>query len=199
MRILFPGIIVVLSLLVVSKIGAQDYYAGIQAFKRGDYAAAMREWKALADQGQPLAQFNLGVLHENGQGVPQDYVQAFKWYHKAAEQGEAGSQSRLGSLYRKGNGVAQNYAAALMWYRRAAEQGNATAQHNLGFMYDRGLGVLQDNVITHMWYSLAAAQGNKMAANDRGIVSEEMSHAAIEEAQRLANECLVRNYRNCGR
>lgn len=36
--------------------------------------------------GNAAAQFNLGVMYENGQGVRQDYVQAVQWYRKASEQ-----------------------------------------------------------------------------------------------------------------
>ena len=38
-----------------------------------------------AEQGDAKAQFNLGVLYANGQGVPQDYKQAVYWHTKAAE------------------------------------------------------------------------------------------------------------------
>jgi len=37
-------------------------------------------------RGDALAQNNLGVMYENGQGVPQDYKEAVKWYTKAAEE-----------------------------------------------------------------------------------------------------------------
>lgn len=36
-------------------------------------------FKALAEQGDPEAQFSLGVMHHSGEGVPQDYAQAMKW------------------------------------------------------------------------------------------------------------------------
>ena len=42
-----------------------------------------------ADQGDANAQFNLGVMYDQGQGVPQDYQQAVKWYRLAADQGHA--------------------------------------------------------------------------------------------------------------
>ncbi len=57
---------------------------GDAAYHRGDYATALREWRPLAEQGDASAQFNLGVMYENGQGVPQDYVQAHMWLNLAA-------------------------------------------------------------------------------------------------------------------
>ena len=104
------------------------------AYQRGDYALAARLIHSLAEQGNATAQFNLGVLYANGQGVPQDYQEALKWYRKASEQGDAGAQNNLGVMYDKGHGVLQDYAEARKWYRKAAEQGHAGARFNLGVM-----------------------------------------------------------------
>ncbi len=40
--------------------------------------------RPLAEQGDADAQFNLGVMYDNGQGVPQDYAQAHMWLNLAA-------------------------------------------------------------------------------------------------------------------
>ena len=61
---------------------------GLAAYKRGDYATAMRLLRPLADQGAVLAQLSLGVMYANGKGAPQDLGQAATWYRKAADQGE---------------------------------------------------------------------------------------------------------------
>ena len=47
----------------------------------------MKWYRLAAEQGYDIAQYNLGVMYENGQGVPQDYKEAVKWYRLAAEQG----------------------------------------------------------------------------------------------------------------
>ncbi len=61
-----------------------DFNAGVAAYKRGDYATALREWRPLAKQGNADAQYNLGQMYRYGYGVPQDYVQAHMWYNLAA-------------------------------------------------------------------------------------------------------------------
>jgi TPR repeat protein len=66
---------------------------------RGDYATALRLLRPLADQGDAQAQYNLGVLYDNGQGVPQSNAEAMKWYRKAADQGEARDQNNLANRY----------------------------------------------------------------------------------------------------
>ena len=79
-----------------------------------------------------MAHFNTGVMHRDGQGVPQNFKEALRWFTKAAEQGHAGAQSNLGVMHQVGQGVPQNFKEVLRWYTKAAEQGNAMAQSKLG-------------------------------------------------------------------
>jgi TPR repeat protein len=151
-------------------------------------AAYFRECRTLAEQGDAIAQYDLGWSYEAGGLVPQDYAEAAKWYRQAAEQGNAYGQTALGNLYYEGWGVEQNYTSAANWFRKAAEQGDATGQFSLGWAYEQGDGVLQDYVLAHMWYNLAAAQGADVAAKDRDRVAAKMTSDQIAEAQRLARE-----------
>ena len=68
-----------------------------------------------------MAQSNLGLMFEIGQGVNQDYKAAFKWYKRAADQGNADAQNNLGFMYLQGLGVTQDYKVALKWYKLAAD------------------------------------------------------------------------------
>src|SRR5438874_281250 len=60
---------------------------GLAAYRRDDFATAMRLLRPLADQGDAVAQARLGLLYQLGEGVPQDYAEAVKWYRLAADQG----------------------------------------------------------------------------------------------------------------
>jgi TPR repeat protein len=98
----------------------------------------------------------------------------------------------------------QDYAEAVKWIRLAAIQGNDYAQYHLGTMYLLGQGIPQDYVRAHMWSNLAAALGTladasgiDMAATQRDLVAEKMTSAQVSEAQRMARECLERNFKNC--
>ena len=161
---------------------------GAAAYGRGDYETALREWRPLAERGNAKAQYYLGLMYAEGQGVPQNYGEAAKWWRKAAELGYVGAQYNLGIMYDNGRGVAQDYAEAMKWYRKAAELGDAQAQHNVGSMYDKGQGVAQDNVQAYMWLNLAAAQRDETARENRDIVAKRMTPEQIAEAQRLARE-----------
>jgi TPR repeat protein len=108
--------------------GTAGYNEGVVAYNRGDYATALKHFRPLADKGVAAAQNNIGVLYENGQGVPQNYAEAAKWYRLAADQGSAVAQFNLGLLYAKGQGVSQDYVFAHMWFNLSATQGNQAAK-----------------------------------------------------------------------
>ena len=135
-----------------------DFQKGLAAVQRGDFATALREWTPLAEQGDASAQFNLGLMYNNGRGVPQDDKTAVKWYALAAEQGDADAQYNLGVMYDNGEGVPQDDKTAVKWWTLAAEQGDASAQYNLGFMYNNGRGVPQNDKTAVKWYTLAAEE-----------------------------------------
>jgi len=123
----------------------------------GDINTCLRE----SDQGDSSAQYNLGVMYYNGQGVIyQDYKEAVKWWRKSAEQGVHESQKSLGDMYYNGEGVVQDYKESFKWYRKSAKQGNSEAQKSLGDMCYDGIGVLQDYKEAVKWYKKSAEQGN---------------------------------------
>lgn len=175
--------VIFLAICVPAQAGMQE---GIEAIKSGEYAIAEQEFSQLANNGDALAQYNLGLMYDYGQGVPQDDKQAMTWYRKAAIQGHAKAQFRLGVMYENGQGAAQNYRVALSWYRKAAKQGNSDAQNNLGVMVSSGQGVRADLVQAYMWFCLAAASGNEVAVRNKNSVEVKMSPRQIEQAQELA-------------
>ena len=101
-----------------------DFQKGLAAYQSNDYAAALKEWRPLAEQGLVKAQYNLGVMYDKGRGVPQDYTKAVHWYRRAADQRFALAQYNLGAMYTSGYGVPKDYALAYMWYSLAAAQGD---------------------------------------------------------------------------
>ncbi|ENW6316992.1 sel1 repeat family protein [Neisseria gonorrhoeae] len=100
-----------------------------QAVWAGD-VSDFRENLQAAEQGNAAAQFNLGVMYENGQGVRQDYVQAVQWYRKASEQGDAQAQYNLGLMYYDGRGVRQDLALVQQWLGKACQNGDQNSCDN---------------------------------------------------------------------
>lgn len=181
-----------LAVFASAPLAAQDFDAGVVAFRGGDYAAALEQWMPLAEQGNAEAQRNIGIMFQQGLGVPQSDAEAAAWYRRAADSGHARAQLNLGVLYEQGAGVPQDFREAARWYRRAAEQGNVPAKVNLGTMLERGVPGLPTNVLlAHMWYNLAAAQGSTDAARLRDELAASMSREQVAEAQRLAQEWIA--------
>tara|TARA_B100000686_G_C16616021_1_gene876506 strand:- start:307 stop:900 length:594 start_codon:yes stop_codon:yes gene_type:complete len=197
MKKLFLLLLLSLSLISFSSWGA-DFQKGLDAYGSGDYATALREWRLLAEQGHAIAQFNLGVMYDKGEGVLQDNKTAVKWYTLAAEQGHANAQFSLGRMYAKGQGVTQDYKTAVKWFTLAAEQGHAAAQTGLGLMYAIGDSVPQDYIYAHMWANLGASNGDERGAKFRDdYVVKHMTPSQIEKAQELARECVRKKYKGC--
>jgi len=121
------AIALVLSLVCLAVPTWADFEAGIEANNRGDYATALREWRPLAEQGAARAQFQLGLLYENGDGVARDHAKARQWYEKAAAQGDVKAQFYLGLQSAYGEGGSVDLVQAHMWYSLAAGKGYAHA------------------------------------------------------------------------
>ena len=176
---------------------AGDYEDGLVAYLLKDYKTAFTKFQIAAKQGNPKAQAELGFMYSNGEGVVQDHKEAARWYTLAAQQGNPDAQYNLGFMYSNGEGVVQDYKEAVRWYTLAARQGNAVGQLNLGFMYSTGRGVLQDFNRGHMWLNIAAIGGDKVSIKNRDIVASLMTPEQIEQAQRMARECLNSKFKNC--
>jgi TPR repeat protein len=95
-----------------------------------DYAQAALWLQKAAEQGDPEAQYNLGLAYIKGRGVAADFGVAFSWMVKAAEQGLAPAQARLGLLYVTGDGVALDPIEAHKWLILASKAGDAAAMGN---------------------------------------------------------------------
>ena len=184
----FPVALVLSIVCLAAPPARADVKAGENAYHRGDYATALREWQPLAKQGDAVAQYHLGLLYANGQGVPKDDAQARQWYEKAAVQDHVEAQVNLGMLFDYGRGGPQDFKMAVRWYLRAANQGNELAQRKLGLLYERGDGVQQDFVQAYMWYKLGAASGVKAGIVLRNALAIRMTSDQLLEAQKLARE-----------
>jgi uncharacterized protein len=116
--------------------------------------------KAAAEKGVAAAQYNLGVMYENGDGVAKNQAEAAKWYEKAAGQGFGMAQYNLAVMYSEGRGVARSDDTAAKWCQKAAEQGIARAEVWLGDCYDQGRGVGKDQAKAVTWYQRAAGKND---------------------------------------
>lgn len=111
----------------IGSITGDDRKSAETAYIGGDYATALREWRPRAVNGDANAQYGLGYMYRNGQGMPQDSSEAGRWYKKAAAQGHVEAQVKLGLMYAKGDGFSQSSVQAHKWFNLAAAQGHKDA------------------------------------------------------------------------
>ncbi|MGD9969522.1 MAG: hypothetical protein AB7S65_03640, partial [Sulfuricurvum sp.] len=124
-----------ISIALSATLIAGSFEDGIKAFDKKDYATAVKLWQPMAENGNMAAQYNLGILYENGYGVPRNDSEAFKWYLKAAEQGHIDAQYNVGVMYGAGVGIEKNDRQAQQWLSKAASQGDKEAKKILETRY----------------------------------------------------------------
>ena len=123
-------LILVLTVICSSVARAGDFDDGVKAYQKHDYVTALTLFFTLAEKGHATAQFNLGVMYENGIGVIKDFKKSVGWYRMAAEQGYVKAQFNLALMYEDGKWVKQDYVLAHMWYNLAAGNGDKSATNN---------------------------------------------------------------------
>ena len=136
---------------------AQSLEDGNAAFDAGRYGAALHLWSAAAGAGDAQAAFDLGLLYDLGNGVPESAATAFHWFRRAAEAGLGEAAFNVGVMYDSGRGAPLDRTKAAIWYARAATLGEARAAFNLGQLYEFGEGVPQNRAAAIAWYDRAAA------------------------------------------
>lgn len=169
-------------------IAGAGFGAGAAAFSLQNYDKAFTEWRPLAENGDPRAQYHLAILYTNGLGAPRDREQALYWHRLAAAQGHAGAAYKVAAMTDPGDA-----AEAARWYRFAAERGHAKAQYSLAAMLVSGRGLDRDLVHARKWLVLAGSRLNDKvhvvnARRSLELVTAHMTPDEIAKANHLASE-----------
>ena len=171
---------------------AQTVKAGIEAWQRADYSAAVAIWKPLAAQGDSDAQFNLGQAYRLGRGVPLDLGAAQMWFQRAANSGHLDAETTLGLLLFE-NG---NHPEGLKWLRRAADQGEPRALLVYGTALYNGDGLPQDKELGYAFISRAAGQGLAAAKDTLAQLDQLMPADQRQKALAMAHAIATRPAEN---
>jgi uncharacterized protein len=168
-----------------------DVKAGIEAWQRGDYAAAIKEWQPAADAGDADAQFNLGQAYKLGKGVPVDIAKAQSWYRKAADQGHVQATANYGLIMFQ-NG---DRAGAIPWLQKAADKGEARAQYVVGTALFNGDFGAKDWPRAYAYMTRASAAGLPQASVSLHQMDQFLSagdrQKGLELAQKMGQPTLV--------
>ena len=134
---------------------AQSVRSGIDAWQKGDHAAAVAAWTPLAARGDADAAFNLGQAYRLGKGVAIDLGRAYQYLEQAARKGHVDAAATLGILtFQNGNRT-----GAMRWIKIAANGGEPRSLLLYGVALYNGDGIAADPVTGYAYVSRAAAQG----------------------------------------
>jgi len=179
--------------IAVSTPALADVKAGVDAWGRGDYNAAIAEWRGPAADGDADAQFNLAQAYKLGRGVRSDLGEAERWYKRAADQGHLQASDNYGLLLFQNN----RRSAALPYLQASANRGEPRAQYVLGTGYFNGDFVKKDWIRAYALMTRASAQGlpqatSNMAQMDKYIPLTDRRRAIELAGQMEQNEKRVR-------
>ena len=146
--------------LYASFVTAGPLEDGHTAFDNKQYKKAYDIWIKPAQQGDPEAQYNIGLLYMKGLGVEHNDREALKWFTYAGEQGLADAQYNAGVMFYTGKGVYPDYKSAIDWWTLAVAQGHANAENNLAIMYAFAYGTKLDTEKAIQLWTAAAQQGH---------------------------------------
>lgn len=125
--------------------------------------------KKAAEQGDGIAQNNLGVMYENGVGIKKDADESLKWISKAAKNDIPEAQYTLAMELINGGRLKKDPATALNLLEKSANKGHSQAQLELGLSYLLGDGTKKDYKKAIYWQKKSAEQGNNVALFNLGV------------------------------
>ncbi len=170
---------------------------GLQQYNSGDKLTAIEALSFAAGKGVTGAQWKLGNMYAEGDGVARDDMKAFELFADVvtnANDDELNAERsapyvsnaivRLGTYYRQGipdGGIKPDQSRARqLFYNAASVFGNADAQLNLARMAYAGEGGERDLVQAAKWANLAAQKGSLAASELAVSVSLELARAHLE-------------------
>lgn len=175
-------------LAMMTSVAHADVKAGVDAWSRGDYAAAVAEWRGPAVAGDADAQFNMGQAYKLGRGVPMDLSAAEDWFRRAAEQGHWQAGDNYGLILFQNN----RREEAMPYITASARRGEPRAQYVLGTAYFNGDIVAKDPVQAYAFMTRASALGLPQASKSLATMDQFISladrQAGISLAAQLERE-----------
>jgi TPR repeat protein len=109
--------------------GSESYQKALGFMIEKNYPEALPPLEDAAQQNNPEAQYQLGLLFARGDGVAQNYPAAHEWLLRAAMEGHPKAQYYLGQMYSQGDGVEVNPREGFVWFWLAASNGDKDSKY----------------------------------------------------------------------
>lgn len=173
MNILFRLLISILALFQIFLV-ADNLQLAKEAYGQKDYQSAYGYYLQGADDGNDIAQYEVGRMLYYGIGTNKDVSTSKEWLEKSSLQNNANAQVQLGTIYYDGNGLftLSDYKKALELFEKAVTNNHPDAYAMMGKMYRQGYGVKEDKKIAMDWLLKADAMGSNEAQFEIGMIFE---------------------------
>ncbi|MCD6027034.1 MAG: Sel1 domain protein repeat-containing protein [Solimicrobium sp.] len=145
----------------------------LKLIEQKKFSEALPVLQKLANEGRPVAQYQLGRLFYYGVAVAQNFERAIGWFYKAARQDSADACNKIAVMFRDGQGVERNERMSVAWCREGIALNSAQAFTGLGYMYEKGRGVTKDLDQAFKLYSKGAELGSASAFYHLGVMYEQ--------------------------
>ena len=170
----------VLALVLGAQAVVADVKTGVDAWTRGEYETAVKQWREPALKGDPDAQFNMGQAYKMGRGVKTDLVVALDWYKKAAARGHLQAADSYGHLLHYMGKVPES----LPYLQASADRGDPRGQYLLGTELFNGVHIEKDWVRAYALMTRASSAGmapasRSLAQMDQFIPLEQRQQATV--------------------
>jgi antitoxin component YwqK of YwqJK toxin-antitoxin module len=138
------------------------------AAKLSDFETALDIWLPLAEAGNAEAQYQIAIMNEHGEGIPENKIAAQNWMKRAAEQHHPKAQQILGNYLFHGTAGEVDKQQSYAWMLAAAENGVIQAQRETAMNLLDGEGVKKDQRRAIYWFSVAALNSDLYSALELG-------------------------------
>lgn len=189
----FPKIVLAaLALSFAAAPAVADVKAGVDAWGRGEYEAAVKQWRDPALKGDADAQFNMGQAYKMGRGVKTDLNLALDWYKKAAAQGHLQAADSYGHLLHYQGKIAES----LPYLQTSSDRGDPRAQYLLATELFNGVHIQKDWVRSYALMTRASSAGMGPASRSLSQMDQFIPLEQRQAASVLAGELEQRASRN---
>jgi TPR repeat protein len=177
---LSKSILAALALSLVAAPAVADVKDGVDAWSRGEYEAAVKQWREPAIKGDADAQFNMGQAYKMGRGVKTDLNVALDWYRKASAQGHLQAADSYGHLLHYQGKVSES----LPYLQTSSDRGDPRAQYLLATELFNGVHIPKDWVRAYALMTRASSAGmapasRSLAQMDQFIPLEQRQAATV--------------------
>jgi TPR repeat protein len=181
-----------LALSLLATPAVADVKAGVDAWGRGEYEAAVKQWRDPALKGDADAQFNMGQAYKMGRGVKTDLNVALDWYKRAAAQGHLQAADSYGHLLHYQGKIPES----LPYLQTSSDRGDPRAQYLLATELFNGVHIQKDWVRAYALMTRASSAGMSPASRSLSQMDQYIPLEQRQAASVLAGELEQRASRN---